>query len=120
MLNLIQAKDFLRNQKGIFGVSRMAFSKKELGLMIKHLRKMANLTQEELGKKMNPKTRKAQISKIETGKANYTIDYLFEIANALNCDISNFFASKDGHKSAKIIIIEGIDNVEEIKRALQK
>lgn len=94
----------------------MAISKEDIGLTIKYLRKKAGLTQEQLAKKMNPKTRKAQVSRIETGKVNYTIDYLFGIAKALNCDISDFFMPKDGHKPSQIIIFEG--NIDELKERL--
>lgn len=54
------------------------------------------MRQKDLAKKLNPKpTRKETISRIETGKYNYSIDLLFNIADALGCDVTDFFIKKE-------------------------
>jgi len=71
-------------------------TKEDIGLAIRTLRKKAGIeTQEKLGKKLNPKPlSKETINRIETGKGNYGINTLFRIAEALNCDISDFIEEK--------------------------
>lgn len=82
-------------------------SKKEVGLNVKNIRKKAGLKQKELVKKMNPDTISLNtLSRIETGRSNYSIDLLFRIAAALNCDVSDFFQVEEKHP-LKITIIEG-------------
>lgn len=70
-------------------------TKKDIGLAVRTLRKKAGIkTQEELAKKLNPKpVSKGTINSVETGKGNYNINLLFRIAEALGCDISEFFES---------------------------
>lgn len=87
-------------------------TKKDIGLAIRTLRKKAGIeTQEELGKKLNPKpVTKGTINKIETGRGNYTIDTLFRIAEALSCSVSDFFGVKE--KPPEISMIEKL--VEEL------
>ena len=94
-------------------------SKKDIGLAIKIRRKKKGLTQEQLGKKMDPKTPKETISRIETGNYNYTINYLFKIAAILKCDISDFCISQNGHKPHRVIIFEG-SSIEDLKEALRE
>jgi len=74
----------------------MITTKKDIGLAIRTLRKKANVkTQRELGEKLNPKpVSKGTINSVETGKGNYSIDLLFRIAEALGCDVSDFFEEK--------------------------
>ena len=74
-------------------------TKKDIGFAIRTLRKKAGIkTQEELGKKLNPKPiSKGAMNQIETGKSNYGIDTLFRIAEVLNCDVSDFFESQKDH-----------------------
>jgi len=94
-------------------------TRKDLGGYIRFWRKKKGLTQLELAKKLQPKTTKEQISKIETGVANFRINYLFQIADALGCDISSFCPSMDGKRSENIILFQG--TIEELeKRLLQK
>jgi len=70
-------------------------TKRDVGLAVKNLRKKANLRQKDLARKINPSPIDDNtISRIETGKHNYTIDLLFRIAAALDCDISDFFEPK--------------------------
>jgi len=46
------------------------------------------------------------LSRIETGRSNYSIDLLFRIAEVLNCDVSDFFQIEEKHP-LKITIVEG-------------
>lgn len=57
----------------------------EIGESIRKIRESRGLTQEQLGEKMN--ISRSTISKIESGKFNLSIDYLFKFALALGFDI---------------------------------
>jgi len=82
-------------------------SKKDVGLNVKNIRKKTGLKQKELVKKMNPKTISVNtLSRIETGRSNYSIDLLFRIADVLNCDVSDFFQVEE-KRPLKITIFEG-------------
>jgi transcriptional regulator with XRE-family HTH domain len=82
-------------------------SKKDIGLNVKNMRKRTGLKQKELVKKMNPKTISVNtLSRIETGRSNYSIDLLFRIAAVLNCDVTDFFQVEEKHP-LKITIFEG-------------
>jgi len=90
-------------------------TKQDIGLAIKTLRKKAGIkTQEALGKKLG--LSKETINRVETGRGNYGIDALFRIAEALNCDISDFFQTEKSDK--KVIIFEG--TIEELKSKFSK
>jgi len=69
-------------------------SKREIGSRIKKVRNDRELKQKQLAKIL--KTRSEQISRIETGNANYGIDWLFKIAGALKCGVEEFFYPQDG------------------------
>ncbi len=70
-------------------------SKVDIGSRIRGLRKKAGLRQVDLAKKLKPKpVTKETICRIETGKYNYSIDLLFKIAEALDCDISDLCSSE--------------------------
>ncbi len=58
----------------------------EIGLLIRERRKKLNLTQSEVSKALN--MRHAQISIIESGKENYTIDKLIELCSYLDIKIN--------------------------------
>lgn len=93
-------------------------TKKEIGLGVQDLRKRAGLTQEQLGKKMKPKkARKETISRLERGKSNYNINLLFQIAEVLNCDISDFFPSEKSRP--QMAMFEGVLE-EYTKRVMEK
>lgn len=82
-------------------------TKTDVGLNVKNIRKKAGLKQKELVKKMNPTSISVNtLSRIETGKSNYSIDLLFKIAEVLNCDVSDFFQVKE-KRPLKITIVEG-------------
>ncbi len=82
-------------------------TKIDVGLSVKNMRKKAGLKQKQLVKKMNPEPISVNtLSRIETGKSNYSIDVLFRIAAVLNCDISAFFEVEE-KRPLKITIIEG-------------
>jgi len=93
-------------------------TKKDIGLAIKVLRKRAGIkTQKALGKRLNPvPLSKETINRIETGRGNYGIDALFSIAEALNCDVSDFFQTEE--KDSKLIIFEG--TLKELKEKLSE
>lgn len=82
-------------------------SKLDIGLNVKNIRKKTGLMQREMVKKMNPEPISVNtLSRIETGRSNYSIDVLFRIAAVLNCDVSDFFQVEEKHP-LKITIIEG-------------
>ena len=67
-------------------------TKQDIGLAIKYFRKKAGFRQVDLAKRINPKSpTKNTISRIERGVSNYRIDYLFQIAKILKCDVLDFF-----------------------------
>lgn len=106
---------------GYYQDSHQMITKKDIGLAIRTFRKKANLTQGQLGNKLNPKpVRKETISHIETGMSNYGIDTLFRIAEVLNCSISDFFGIKE--KSPKMTMMETLleDLREDMKKELCK
>ena len=57
----------------------------EIGLSIKHIREGRGLTQEQLAERMS--ISRSTISKIESGKFNFSIDYLSRFADFLNFEI---------------------------------
>ncbi len=82
-------------------------SKKDIGLSVKNIRKKTGLKQNQLVRKMNPDPISVNtLSRIETGRSNYSIDVLFRIATVLNCDITDFFQVEE-KRPLKITIIEG-------------
>ena len=80
-------------------------SKKDIGFAIKVRRKKAGIkTQKKLGKMLNPKpVGKDTINRIENGYGNYGIDTLFNIAEVLNCDVSDFFISEKNSSGISIL-----------------
>ena len=82
-------------------------SKTDVGLNVKNLRKKTGLKQRELVRKMNPNPISVNtLSRIETGRSNYSIDVLFRIAKVLNCDVSDFFQVEE-KRPIKFTIVEG-------------
>ena len=82
-------------------------NRKDVGLSVKNMRKKAELKQKELVRKMNPMSISVNtLSRIETGRSNYSIDVLFRIAEVLNCDISNFFQVEE-KRPLKFTVVEG-------------
>ena len=82
-------------------------SKMDVGLSVKNIRKKTGLKQKELVRKMNPEPISVNtLSRIETGRSNYSIDVLFRIAAVLNCDISDFFQVEET-RPLKITVVEG-------------
>jgi len=82
-------------------------SKMDVGLNVQNIRKKRGLKQKELVKKMNPNPISVNtLSRIETGRSNYSIDLLFRIAEVLKCDASDFFQVEEKHP-LKITIVEG-------------
>lgn len=57
----------------------------EIGLSIKRIREGRGLTQEQLAERMS--ISRSTISKIESGKFNFSVDYLSRFANFLNFEI---------------------------------
>ena len=58
---------------------------KKLGLFIAQLRKEQNMTQEELAKRM--KTQKSNISRLESGNYNPSLDFLIRVAHCLGKEL---------------------------------
>ncbi len=69
----------------------MADTKTLLGKRIRSLRRLNDLSQEQLGEKANISAK--YIGEVERGKANLTIDILEKISIALNVDLSDLFDS---------------------------
>lgn len=85
---------------------------KYIGNRIRYYRNEKNLTQEELGSIIGSK--KATISNYETGYRTPKQDALFELANALEVKIDDFFP--DPHdKSVKIEKPMIVDLIKEIR-----
>lgn len=66
---------------------------KFIGNKIRHYRTRLNLTQDQLGEKLN--TKKATISNYETGYRTPKQDDLFEIAHILNISIDDLFPARN-------------------------
>lgn len=82
-------------------------TKIEIGLNVKNMRKKAGLKQKELVRKMNPNPISVNtLSRIETGRSNYSIDLLYRIAEVLNCDVSDFWQVEE-KRPVKFTIVEG-------------
>ena len=82
-------------------------SKTDVGLSVKNIRKKTGLKQKELVRKMNPNPISVNtLSRIETGRSNYSIDVLFRIAEVMGCDISDFFQVEE-KRPLKITVVEG-------------
>lgn len=77
-------KDEILGKRGTINRERyeMELSLELLGLKIRQLRRAKDLTQEEFGKLIGVK--KSQVSKIENGKQNITIETLLKIIEALD------------------------------------
>lgn len=87
---------------------------KYIGNRIRHYRIEKKLTQEELGNKIGAK--KATISNYETGYRTPKQDALFELANALEVKIDDFFPSPHD-KSIEIdrpIIVDLIKDIRQL------
>ncbi|MEJ7541940.1 XRE family transcriptional regulator [Staphylococcus intermedius] len=70
---------------------------KFIGNKIRYYRTKMNLTQDQLGEKLN--TKKATISNYETGYRTPKQDDLFEIAHILNISIDDLFPKRHNKKS---------------------
>ncbi len=57
-----------------------------IGDLIRSVRKVRNLTQEELGKRIG--VRKAQISRLENKTGNFTVETLINVFSALDAKIN--------------------------------
>ncbi|HDA2515623.1 TPA: helix-turn-helix domain-containing protein [Staphylococcus aureus] len=70
---------------------------KFIGNKIRYYRTKLNLTQDQLGEKLN--TKKATISNYETGYRTPKQDDLFEIAHILNISIDDLFPARNSKKN---------------------
>ena len=66
-----------------------AAAKTLFGRNVRRVRKLRNLSQEELGLRISAD--QAYISRIEAGSLNPTIESIAEIGNALNVQVSELF-----------------------------
>ena len=64
--------------------------KSVLGANLKRYRKQAELSQEELGHKIDAD--QAYISRLEAGQLNPTLETISELANALGVTVENLFS----------------------------
>lgn len=84
-------------------------SQKKLGRRISEIRKIKDITQEELAEKANLTV--SYISKIETGKKNPTIATIEKIAQALGVDIYQLFVSLEPELMSNRTILEKIEEL---------
>ncbi|EHS18729.1 DNA-binding helix-turn-helix protein [Staphylococcus aureus subsp. aureus IS-91] len=73
---------------------------KFIGNKIRYYRTKLNLTQDQLGEKLN--TKKATISNYETGYRTPKQDDLFEIAHILNISIDDLFPTRNNKKTTSL------------------
>ncbi len=87
----------------------------EFGQKVKYYRKLSNLTQNELSRKVN-KTEET-ISNIERGITSINLEFIEELAIALNIKVVDFFENKEiittKHK-------ENFEAIAEIVKILEK
>lgn len=96
-------------------------TKKDIGLAIKSIRKRAGKTQKWVARKVRPKpVRPETISRIESGMSNYRIDTLFQIAEALDVDVSEFYRRNPDDMSPRIFIIDENNLEAIIERIIKK
>ena len=69
-------------------------ARKRVGVNIQRLRRVADLSQEELGARAN--VHQTYLSQVEGGKRNPSVDVLERVAKALKVDISEFFRRGGG------------------------
>lgn len=67
----------------------------ELGRKIHELRTQRGVTQEELGKRLNPSVTRASIANIESGKQRVYAHSLIELAQALHVTIPELLGQND-------------------------
>ena len=67
----------------------MADTKALIGKRMRSLRRLNDLSQEQLGEKANISTK--YVSEVERGNANITVDILEKISTALNVDLPDLF-----------------------------
>ena len=67
----------------------MADTKTLVGKRIRSLRKLNDLSQEQLGERANISAK--YVGEVERGKANFTIDILEKISTALNANLPDLF-----------------------------
>lgn len=83
----------------------MQYNPEKIGKTIRSEREKNNLSQSELGKKINVSGK--QISNYETGKLIPPIDILFELCNVFNCELGYLLGEKSytyGTKENTIIL----------------
>ena len=93
---------------------------KQLGIKIKEIRKLNNLTQAELVEKINVDSK--YISRLETGTSIASISTLIKISKVLNVELSDIFTVESLQKKKKIIELINIKlnkiNIKELKAVL--
>ena len=93
---------------------------KQLGIKIKEIRKLNNLTQAELAEKINVDSK--YISRLETGTSIASISTLIKISKVLNVELSDIFTVESSQKKKKIIELINIKlnriNTKELKAVL--
>ena len=77
--------------------------KRELGRILRERRKQLTLTQDEIAKRLNYKT-KDSISKIEMGTSEITVTKLYEYAEALETTVQELLEIKVQQKAIAVEI----------------
>lgn len=94
-----------------------------LGKRVQFFRNRRNLTQEQLGTRLDPPTTRASIANIEAGKQRVLAHTLVQIAKALEIEIQELVASASHHAgetSPRNLIGELQDKLQIPKSAAQK
>ena len=85
----------------------MADSRLLLGKRIRSLRKIRNLSQEQLAEKADISSK--YLGEIERGRSNITIDIMEKLSTALEIDMVDFFESN--HESNRVILKQEIHSL---------
>ncbi len=99
---------------------------KAIGQRIKHLRKNAGLTQEQMAEKAFMHSK--YIGQIERGEINTTIETILRLSRALNVPLREFFnlPDKNQHKKKELLEIsdalqdQSLPRLELIKRVVRE
>ena len=78
----------INNQETSLSKDKILINRAKIGAEIRRIRENINLSQEQLADKMH--VNRTTISKIESGKYNFSIDYLSKFAFYLDFDIVVF------------------------------
>lgn len=62
---------------------------------IKEMRELRGYSMATLAARMNPPTTAPQIDKLEKGRVNLTLDWMYRLADALDCKLGDLFEERE-------------------------